>query len=83
MEVCKSCSASGIELEITTIRKSSLYFLLTLLFFSEDRKSVLCPGLSVSIGHSDSISRQKLNMCDFVAKAGIASEHWGPCIERH
>ena len=70
---------------------------LALLFFSDDRKSFLCPALLVSIGHSHSISRhrprnpsQKFNMCDliassqdFVAKVGIACEHWCPYIVRH
>ena len=54
-------------------------------------------GLLVSIGHSHSISRQrprkpsqKFNMCNFVAssqafvaKGGIASDHWCPYIMRH
>ena len=63
----------------------------------EDRKYFLYPALSVSIGHSHSISRhrprkpsQKFNMCDFVArsqafvaKAVIACDHWCPYIVRH
>ena len=96
LEVYKSRSASGIEPETTTFRKPLLYFLfLALLFFPEDRKSFLCPALSVPIGHSHNISRhkpripsQKINMCDFVAstqafvvKAGIACEDWCPYIE--
>ena len=39
LEVCKSCIAYGIELEIMTFRRSSLYFLFcALLYFSEDKK---------------------------------------------
>ena len=57
----------------------------------------MCLALSVPIGHNHSISRhrlgissQKFNKCDFVAstqafvaKAGIACEHWCPYIVRH
>ena len=60
------------------------------LFFLEKKKSFLCPALLIPIGHSHSIlwhrpriTSQKFNMCDFVAKAGIACEHWCPIIERH
>ena len=95
LEVYESRCASGTELQITTFRKSLLYFLfLALLFFPEDRKSFLCPASSVSIGHSHSISRhkpripsQKFNMClhaqAVVAKIGIDCDHWCPYIKRH
>ena len=86
MKVCKSCSASGIELEITTYRKSLLYFLFQVLhIFSEDRKSFLCPALLISAGHSHSTSRNRLRNSStgatvvasthaFIVKAGIACE---------
>ena len=53
------------------------YFLfLALLFFSEDRKSFSYFALSVSVGHSHSISRhrpseppRKFNMCGFVVSS--------------
>ena len=60
LEACKSCSTSGIQLEITTFRKSSLYLLfLALLIFLEDIKSFLCLVLLVSIGRSHSIQRHR------------------------
>ena len=57
-EVCKSRSASGIELEITTFRKSLLYFLfLCLLFFFGGQKIFfVCHKF---IGHSHSISQHR------------------------
>ena len=93
MEACKLRIASGIQSEITTFRKSSLFFCFWLCsFFSKDRKSFYL-ALLVSIDHSHSISRhkpsRKLNMCDFVAssqafvaKAVIACDHWCPYIVR-
>ena len=85
--------------EITAFRNSSLVFFLflALLFFSEDRKSLFFLALLVFIEHSHSISRhrprkllQKFNICEFVArsqafvaKAGIACEHWSLYIVRH
>ena len=107
LEVCKSRSASGIGLKITTFRKSPLYlFVLSfaLFFWRTENIFVFCvrdaslthlwSALSVRIGHSHSISRHKplqnFNMCDlvantqvFVAKAGIACDHWCSYIERH
>ena len=92
-------SASGIQSEITTFRKSSLFFFCFLLcsLFSEDRKSSLFLALLVSIDHSHSTPLhrprkplQKFNMCDFVASsqafvanAVIACDHWCPYIVRH
>ena len=95
LEVCKSCSASGIELKITTFRQS-LYFFLVLsfvLFVSEDRKnrfvSCVVGSHRSKLQHIVAQTSQKFNMCDFVAsrhafiaKAGIACDHWCPYIER-
>ena len=66
-------------------------------FFFRRRKFFFCSALSIPTGHSHSISwhrpripSQKFNMCDFVAstqafiaKAGIACDHWCPYILRH
>ena len=83
MEVCKSRSASVVVVVVV------IFYVFSLALFLEDRKSFLCPALSVSIGRSHSMSRhrlrkplQKFNMCNFVvsrqpfiAKAGIACEN--------
>ena len=94
LEVCKTRSASGIESEITTFRKSlfDIFVLSCALFFSEDRKS-LFHAISVPTCHSHSISRhrpRKSSTCAtllrarrLIAKAGIACEQWCPYIERH
>ena len=46
LEVCKSRSASGIELNISTLRKLLLYFFVLsfALFFLEDRDSFCAPS---------------------------------------
>ena len=59
LEVCKTRSASGIELEIMTFRKSSLYFFFEPCSFFGKRKIYFCPALSVPICHSHSISRHR------------------------
>ena len=95
LEVCESRSASSIELKIITFGKWLLPFVFNLAsFFSKNRKSFLCPALSVPKSHSISghrprIPSQKFNTYDFVAstqvfvaKAGIACEHWCPYIQR-
>ena len=95
LEACKSRSASGIESEITTFRKSSLFFqLLALLFFFGGQKIFFISRI-VSFYRSQSQNiatqaSQKSNMCNFVArsqafvaKAVIACDHWCPYIMRH
>ena len=96
--VMKSRRLSSISLEIMTFRKSLLYFLiLALLSFFRRQKIFLCPALLVLTGHNHAISwprprkpSQKLSMCNFVAsseafvaKAGIAWEHWWSYIGKH
>ena len=96
LEVCISRSASGIELKITTFRKSLLYFFCFELcsFFHGRQEIFLHSALLVSTDHSHSISRHrpcKSSTCvnffasshAFIAKAGIACEHWCPYIKRH
>ena len=95
LEVCISRSASGIELKITTFRKSLLYlFVLSFALFSRKTENIFAFWV---IGSDRSQSQhiaaqalQKLKMCDFfasshafIAKAGIACDHWCPYIERH
>ena len=59
LEVCKSRSAPGIELEITTFRKSLYVSVLSFAFFFEGQKSFLWPALLVRTGHSHSILRHR------------------------
>ena len=87
MEVCKSHSASGIELKIYDYPKVVVLFFcfeLCSFFFSQVRKS--CTHRSQHIAAQ---ALQKFNRCDFAAstqafivKAGTACEHWCPYIER-
>ena len=93
MEVCKSRSAPGVELEITTFRKSPLYFFcfrLISFFRKKEKYSVSCVIGFHRSQHIAAQASQKFNMCDFVAsaqvfiaKAKIACEQWSPYIERH
>ena len=60
LEVCKSHSASGIELEIISFRKSLLcIFDLSFALFFGGQKTFLCPVLSVPTCYSHSISRHR------------------------
>ena len=62
LEVCESCSASSIELKIITFGKLLLFFVFNLAsFFSKNRKSFLCPALSVPKSHSISGHRPRKN----------------------
>ena len=93
LEVCKLCSASSIELEITTFRKSLLYFFVLFELCSFFRRTenlfvsyVIGPYRSQS-QHIATQASQKFNMFDFVAsmqafiaKAVIACDHWCPYI---
>ena len=92
--LCKSHSASGIELEITTFRKLWLYFFYFEFCSFFGQKIFLWPALSVATGRTHSISRHRprksSTCCDFVAstqafvaKAGTACEHWCLYTERH
>ena len=88
LEACKSCSVSGIELELMTFRKSLLYFFVLsfdLLFRKTENLFVSCVIGSHrwQSPHIVAQTWQKFNMLDFFAstqgfnaKAGIACEHW-------
>ena len=90
LEACKSLSASGIYLEITTFRKSSLFFVFS---FALNRKSFFLRFwfLQVTVtAYIAAQASQKSNTFEFVAssqafiaKAGIDCDHWCPYIVRH
>ena len=94
LEVCKSRSTSGIELEITTFQKSLLYFVLRFSLFFQRTENLFA---SCIIGSHRSQSQhiaaqasQRFHLCDFVAsthafiaKARIACEQWCSYIEKY
>ena len=84
LEVCKSRSASGIGLEITTFRQS-YFFVLSFALFCRRTENifVFCVIGTHRSQHIAAEALQKFNICDFVAstkafiaKAGIACEQW-------
>ena len=95
LEVCKSQSASGIALEITTFQESLLYFfVLSFAFFLRTQNLFVTCIIGSHRSQSQQIAAQasqKFNMRDFVAttqafiaKAGIVSSgvHTSSDIER-
>ena len=94
LEVCKTRSASGIELGTTTFWKLLLYFLFwALLFFRRTENLFVTCAIGSHRSQSQNIAAQasqKCNTCDcaastqaFIAKAGISFEQWCPYIGRH
>ena len=84
LEACKSRSASGIQLEITTFRKPPLFPLfLALLFFSEDKKKIFVVSCVVGFYRSQSqlIAAQALQALAKVQHVGLCCEVAGFCGE--
>ena len=78
LEVWKSGSAYGNELEIT-FRSGCYIFVLSFALFIEGQKIFLCPALSVPTGHSHSILRhrpRKSSTCATLPRAYFYSEGW-------
>ena len=73
LEAYKLHIAFVIQSEITTFRKSSLFFVFGFALFFQSTENIFFLALLVSIDHSHSISQhkpsQKFNMCDFVVSS--------------